>query len=42
MTIDFKDVPISAHVERYGTHWAGPRDDDRPPEDDEIDDEAPA
>ena len=30
MTFDFMGVPITAHVEVYGTHWAGPRDDDRP------------
>ncbi len=39
MTLDFMGVPITAHVEVYGTHWAGPRDDDRP---DETPDEASA
>jgi len=33
MTFDFMTVPITAHVEVYGTHWAGPHDDDRPAED---------
>ena len=32
MTFDFMGVPNTAHVEVYGTHWAGPRDDDRPVE----------
>jgi len=33
MTFDFMAVPITAHVEVYGRHRAGPRDDDRPAED---------
>jgi DNA polymerase I-like protein with 3'-5' exonuclease and polymerase domains len=43
MSLDFKDVPITAHVEQYGTHWAGPRDDGRLVEDEEeIEEESAA
>jgi DNA polymerase-1 len=43
MTLSFQGVPITAHVEQYGTHWAGPRDDDRLVEDEEeIEEESAA